>query len=396
MSIPRLYIVTRDPRGLGGVGSMARFVYETAEGAGLNPCLVCNAIDREMDVRSTDVLRLDWRREIEHTTVDGMELKGIPRLLPEVEFLQSALNRRFWAAALADGDRFFCVAGASPTGLPLVLDDVSFGCWVATPFWEDRADRLESSSLLRRIRDRLSRPVMERIEQRVYEGADPVFVLSEYTAAVLTERYGIKRERFEVVPYPIDTDRFTPEGDTADADGPLILFVGRFNDPRKNTEMLVEAFSLVREEFPDATLRLIGDESSTALRSAFERHGVTEAVECLDYVPNEELPAHYRAADVFAIPSNQEGLAIVGLEAMACGTPVVSTRCGGPEGYVVDGETGYLVKRRDIEQMADHLSVVAGDSATRSQSGDRAQKVVEAEYAESVVTVRFEAAFSLS
>lgn len=70
---------------------------------------------------------------------------------------------------------------------------------------------------------------------------------------------------------------------------------------------------------------------------------------------NDDLPAYYRGADVIAIPSRQEGLTTVGLEAMACGMPVVSTRCGGPEEYVKDGETGCFVDLGDVEALAGKL-----------------------------------------
>jgi glycosyltransferase involved in cell wall biosynthesis len=68
--------------------------------------------------------------------------------------------------------------------------------------------------------------------------------------------------------------------------------------------------------------------------------------------------------DLFVIPSHQEGLCIAALEAMACGVPVVSTRCGGPEDYVIDGVTGQLVAR-DPAAMAAAVAAIAADRDRR-------------------------------
>lgn len=217
--------------------------------------------------------------------------------------------------------------------------------------WEDRADRLEASSLALRVRDRLSKPFLERIETQIYDNASVIYVLSEYTASNVVAACDIDRSDFEIVPYPVDSEVFspTPETRTDTTDEPLVLFVGRYNDPRKNIPILLEAFARVKAAVLDARLQLIRADPDAELVPLTTDFGIKSAVDFLDHVPNDDLPQYYRAADVFAIPSHQEGLAVVGLETMACATPVVSTRCGGPEDYVRDGETGYLVPTDDVE-----------------------------------------------
>ena len=74
----------------------------------------------------------------------------------------------------------------------------------------------------------------------------------------------------------------------------------------------------------------------------------------------EGLRDMYRSLDVFVLASHREGLALVGIEAMACGVPVVSTRCGGPEDYIKDGVTGYLSDPQP-ESFADHISGLLHD-----------------------------------
>lgn len=374
---------------------MASFVYDVAEEAGYDPCLVCNVLDSEIDVRLQDVATFNWTHEIEHKTVNGMELKGIPRILPEFEFFQYVSNRHLWEKALEDGDVYFGVGGSNHCCLPLLFEGERFGSWTATLFWEDRRDRLRSASVSRRVRDRVSRPIMEHLEGMAYEAAEPIFVLSDYTAQAIVNRYGIDRERITVVPYPIDTEMFHPNGNIPDElndNRPTVLFVGRFNDPRKNVESLIEAVHMMQSDVPDIRLLLVGDDPDDRVQSAISDHELDDAVRCIAYLENTDLPAYYRAADAFTIPSRQEGLAIVGLEAMACGTPVVATRCGGPEEYVINDETGYLVPKDDVGQLANRVKTILISEEYREQLGQNARRTVEANYARKGVAKDFKKA----
>ena len=78
-------------------------------------------------------------------------------------------------------------------------------------------------------------------------------------------------------------------------------------------------------------LKLVGDKPSASLMALSKSLGIESDIEFLDVRPRDELVDLYRRATLFVMPSRQEGLGIVVLEAMACGLPVVSTRCGGPE-----------------------------------------------------------------
>lgn len=383
MTSSRLYIAARDPRDGGGVQSMAKVVYRAAERIGYNPCIVCNMLNSSTQARLTHPLRavqLDPAQNIQHTNVDGLEVKGIPLILPEIEFTHYVLNISGWRKAIEDGDIFFAVGGTNQCNLPFIKQNISFGSWTATLLWEDRVDRLQSAPLIERVRDRISRPILEHIEKKAFNNADPAIVLSEYTAERVRERYRIEAD--EVISYPIDTEQFSaePTGKEPTSEGPVALFVGRFNDPRKNISMLVEAFAKVREEIPDAELWLIGDEPNEYIRNSISSHGLDESVVCHDKIPNRDLPKYYRGADLLAIPSNQEGLAIVGLEAMACGTPVVSTRCGGPEQYIISDETGYLVPKDDTVTMAKQIIELLADSDYQQRLSRNARNLIIEEY----------------
>jgi glycosyltransferase involved in cell wall biosynthesis len=107
--------------------------------------------------------------------------------------------------------------------------------------------------------------------------------------------------------------------------------------------------------------------------------GAESFIEWTGHLPFDRLPDFYRSLDVFAIPSSQEGFGIVGIEAMACGIPVISTRCGGPEDYVHPGQTGILVDH-NAEQMAAALVQLIADRRLRQDMAQAARVLAETEY----------------
>lgn len=371
---------------------MASFVYTVAEQSGYNPCLVANSINRSEDVRITNPHRIWKGLDVKHTSEDGMEVKLIPRILPEIEVTQYISNRRLWMGALSDADIFYGVGGINQCCLPLASSSHSFGCWIATTLWEDRFPRLETASLAHRIRDKLSKPFLEYLESFIFEATDDLFVLSSHTKEKITEKYSVADESISVVPYPIDTVHFTPDGKSEDTP-PTVLFVGRINDDRKNVDLLLDSFETIVTKQPTANLQLIGENPDARLERIVSRKGLTDNVEFVDFVPNDELPKYYREADVFCIPSNQEGLAIVGLEAMACGTPVVSTRCGGPEDYIRDGHNGYLVPKNDGRELVEKLSKLLSDETKKETFGNNARSLITSQYARSDIRDRFLSSF---
>jgi glycosyltransferase involved in cell wall biosynthesis len=163
------------------------------------------------------------------------------------------------------------------------------------------------------------------------------------------------------VPKGVDANLFTPEGRDRRAElglhgKPVVLAVGRLV-PIKNTPLLVDAMALLRQRVPTAHLVIAGDGPERAsLERQVERAGLREAVTFLGYMALNELPAIYRSADVFALPSQFDNSPNVVLEAMAAGLPVVATDVGGVRGFVEERVGGDLVAAGSARALADGLA----------------------------------------
>jgi glycosyltransferase involved in cell wall biosynthesis len=164
--------------------------------------------------------------------------------------------------------------------------------------------------------------------------------------------------RFGVAPREDDVERVRERFQLQD---PFVLYAGNVK-PHKNLERLIEAFSLVRRRgVAPFKLVLIGDEISkyAALRRAVHRHQIHPYVRFLGYLPEDTLAAMYRLASAFVFPSLYEGFGLPPLEAMASGTPVVTSNVSSlPE---VAGDAAVLVDPYDPESIADGIHRVLTD-----------------------------------
>lgn len=190
--------------------------------------------------------------------------------------------------------------------------------------------------------------------------ATRIVTVSETSRRDLIELYGIAPERVVAIPNGVDA-AFRP--DYASVEGlvhgrPLrVLAVGTLQ-PRKNLLRLLDAVRLLSDQLP-VTLRIVGPDGfqASVIR---ERLGGSAQVEIVGYVPDEDLPHEYRQADVFVYPSIYEGFGLPVLEAMACGTPVVTSTGGSlPE---VAGDAAILVNPFDVSAIAAAIRRVADDA----------------------------------
>lgn len=150
------------------------------------------------------------------------------------------------------------------------------------------------------------------------------------------EAYGIPSSRVTVIPNGVSEEDFPVTDIPAFLkrrglpDAPMILFMGRLN-PIKGPDLLLQAFIQARSRLPGFHLVFAGPDGGmlALLNEIVEREGVTEYVHFLGYVSGEDKSAAYRSAKLLVVPSRQEAMSIVALEAGICGTPVLLTdQCG--------------------------------------------------------------------
>ncbi|MGH8959775.1 MAG: glycosyltransferase family 4 protein [Jatrophihabitantaceae bacterium] len=229
--------------------------------------------------------------------------------------------------------------------------------------------------------------------RRIGSQCDVITYLGEYTRRRLAPAFGPRATLRRLTP-GVDVETFRP-----DVDGslvrirhgltgrPLIVCVSRLV-PRKGQDTLIEALPIVRRSIPDAALLLVGKGPyhDDLLRLAADR-GVAEHVVLTGGVPYEQLPAHYAAGDVFAMPCRTrragmdvEGLGIVFLEASAAGLPVVAGDSGGAPDAVRQGDTGYVVDGRSAAAVAERLVTLLADDDLRSRLGEQGRAWVQREW----------------
>jgi glycosyltransferase involved in cell wall biosynthesis len=172
--------------------------------------------------------------------------------------------------------------------------------------------------------------------------------------------YNAIDERFRTAPSPEDVARVR---ERYQLEHGFVLYVGNIK-PHKNLVRLIEAYDQLRRRgFEALKLLIIGDEISKwpALRRAVHRHKLHKHVRFLGYQPDETLAVLYRLAAVFVFPSLYEGFGLPPLEAMACGTPVVTSNVSSlPE---VTGDAAILVDPYEVESIVEGMERVLTDPA---------------------------------
>lgn len=226
-------------------------------------------------------------------------------------------------------------------------------------------------------------PGARQLLRRIGHDADVVTYVSGWTGARLAPVMG--RDRMQWLAPGVDTVTFRPDVDGRPirerwglGDAPTVVCVSRLV-PRKGQDVLVEIWPRVREAVPGARLLLVGGgRSETRLR-----HRAGDGVVITGMVSEEELPAHFAAGDVFAMPCRTrrlgldvEGLGIVFLEASAVGLPVVVGDSGGAPDAVRDGETGLLVDGRDRAAVTERVVRLLRDTHLRRRLGSTGRRWV--------------------
>ncbi|MEU6733147.1 glycosyltransferase family 4 protein [Streptomyces physcomitrii] len=235
-------------------------------------------------------------------------------------------------------------------------------------------------------------PVSRGLLRRIGAGTDTLTYLGEYTRSRIAGALGPEAAaRMAHLPPGVDEKTFHPGSGGAEvrarlglSERPVVVCVSRLV-PRKGQDTLIRAMPRILAGHPGAVLLVVGGGPyEKELRRLAERTGVAASVHFTGAVPWAELPAHYGAGDVFAMPCRTrrggldvEGLGIVYLEASATGLPVVAGDSGGAPDAVLDGETGWVVRGGSVEETAERVGMLLADPELRERMGRRGREWVE-------------------
>jgi mannosylfructose-phosphate synthase len=240
------------------------------------------------------------------------------------------IDSHYWDAGLAGQ------ALANRLGIPHVHTPHSIGAWKRKNMDGDPEELERKYNFRRRIRE----------EKVVYDECDILLATTPQQREILTNgEYDVPVEKIAVIPPGYDDTRFFPVSlatrqalkQELDMEGKVVLALGRMAK-NKGYDLLIAAMATVLKRVSDARLLLaVGSTEPSEderrqvdeLRETAAGLGIRDHVVFRDYIPDEQLPDYYRAADVFALSSRYEPFGMTAVEAMACGTPTVITTEGG-------------------------------------------------------------------
>jgi glycosyltransferase involved in cell wall biosynthesis len=214
-----------------------------------------------------------------------------------------------------------------------------------------------------------SRPEMysgTMIKRWTLRRADHIIVSSRRELEMLSQRYGVARERMSVILTPIDTDLFFPaeratacSAEKLDPSRRYVLYVGRFEDRVKRISSIIRVFSAMAGRYPNVDLLLAGAGDDEIKLRQLAEESAPMRIFFLGWVSDCARKARlYSLAECVVLPSRSEGFPTVVGEALACGTPVIATDVGGISELVVDGQTGWLCPPEDDAALLRTLQAV--------------------------------------
>jgi phosphatidylinositol alpha-1,6-mannosyltransferase len=222
--------------------------------------------------------------------------------------------------------------------------------------------------------------------QAALRRAGGVLAVSRDTAEKTARVQGVAREKIAVLSPALDPRHSEMPSGRVEWPAPpgsrVLLTVGRLlaSEPGKGVDLVIRAMPRLLNSFPNLYYVVIGDgDGRPALEKLAAECGVAGRV-LFSGAREGSLRGYYDAAEVFVMPSRQEGFGIVFLEAMAAGTPVVGAACGGATEAVADGETGFLVKYGDVPMLETRLAALLADDALRKRMGEAGRRKIETQH----------------
>lgn len=203
-----------------------------------------------------------------------------------------------------------------------------------------------SSNVLNGTMDEYHRVLLEK----GYDNANYLISVGE---KLKEKMKGYTHNKIEVIPNIVNTEKFLPNN-RAEEDVFRFLSVS-FLNPNKNVDLTIKAFSRAFKNKNNVELYIAGDGSERLKLEALVKDlSIESKVKFLGKVKREDLPSFLNNGDAFVLPSKYETFGVVYIEALACGLPIIATKCGGPEDFYRE-DLGYIIDVGDEEALCDAM-----------------------------------------
>lgn len=296
--------------------------------------------------------------------------------------------------------------------LPFALRDANFDLvhtHLPTPWsadWSTLIARRKNKPVVLTYHNDITGRGMARYIARLYNATSLRYVLKHVDKLIITQPGYLTtspylkqyEHKIAVIPNGVDVRKFTPRS-LDNKDTPRLFFLSILDEFHryKGFDILLQALTMVKKDIPDVKL-IVGGEGELLREYQQKVHSLelTDSVEFHGFIPEDRIVEYYAAASAFVLPSissTQEGFGIVLLEALACGTPVISTDIVGVAADVRANNAGIIVPPKDHEALAEAILTLLGDAKLAQQMGDAGRRLVEAKYTWERVAAMTEAVY---
>ncbi len=383
---PKIAILTiRNSYDYGGVLSSLRVVHEFCKDY-FNPTVFFLGFTPDI---ATSIRGLKFRSSLKPISYFGMNCIEVGARWAFWEPGHYWFTEDVWEELLAEYDYFFVVSGTCIAAHPLVLLNKKFVMWIGTPYDDDRLERVKRLTGLRKLINTFAEFSMRKIEFNILQASRYTWAISAYAQRAFEHKLGHPHENLVHCSYPVDVAKYQDNITTPQQRDDIIIAVGRFSDPRKNIAMLLRVFDKIHARLPHMKLYITGMKPNPETLLPYLEQASFDNVVFTGQVSCEDLHNLYKRARLMLITSYQEGLGIVGLEAMMYGVPVIATDCGGTADYVINGQTGYLVAVNDDDAMVNHACHILTHPEIETALSIQARTLIQEQFSKKKVYEHF-------
>ncbi|MEI7475084.1 MAG: glycosyltransferase family 4 protein [bacterium] len=228
-------------------------------------------------------------------------------------------------------------------------------------------------------------PIIKQFIKIILDNVDLILVLSNQWKEIIANKTSNKN--IEVLYNPIVIK--TPVDSYNEVVN--ILFMGRIGQ-RKGAYDIIEAAKLLRDQ--NIKITMCGDGEVSQIREIVSQNSLENIINVSGWIKGKDVEDAYKNADIFILPSYNEGLPMSILEAMSYGLPIISTNIAGIPEQVIENENGFLITPGDVKTLAEKISVLSSDKQLREKMGARSYSIAKEKFDINVIVAQLNEIYS--